>query len=1171
MSGVIVTHASPPTFHSTETWKHLHDALNLQLPLRNIHWKSPALHSSRPVIRTIQELYINFVSLDTLRDDQTSQIPTTVLDKPLLNLYFVQCEDIEVYRTNVRKQIKGWHNSVTQRRNQEWVIVYLVRPDLRTGDRKFFQKSSVLDKLKADFNSDKRDRQVLQLGWYASSLNVNPAVWAELLTKVKDGLLSAFESSIAHREEEVRRSETQMSMPGWNFCTFFILKESIAMSFEGMHLYEDALGQYNELENIFLQVLREKNLPWFGSFITPGPKDDSMALLSPDKKPYRDLILANTISVFDFRIYLLLRQCILLNKLSKFVEICRKSLTFLGTFGRRLRDTEATLPEYFIESWIFSSALSVVEQIESWAAASRTDSFDSSRLFAAKGELLELARNQLDVLGVVAGHLPHKPPFNSYVPPKSPPTRPSHGRTASRINKYQIMLAIGDKDAFYDLYCTTSNRAIDMYVKAGRRKFALKLHGSIAAMDAYRGRLTSALTIFGSLPAHYAPHMWTSLESFMLCRAINVHKSLNKPHNREWIYMLLDFFKAYIPDTNRELSPLDQDGLSSLSTLVNHVVTSAKELDSDLIHSDDYIISIRPLKNTRTQADVSFLDVVVINHLPCDIDVDRVSVTLVGQGTERLQFASEVQRLTSGEMRLTLLCHTSSSGAFFVESSGIHISRLHLQQSYKPGVPKRVSEGPNIVHFSKNTQALDVDICQPAKICIGAPPQLAFTIRAGVHGVVQATVRLSVPQGITLHHRQAFLNSGACASATIDTNETSFTVRDVPERTQVLVTVPHSVASRHHAMKVEARVTYRTNEDPLVEHTCWKSKSVVISLPISVNVEDFFRGARSLFSHISKFTISATTHQHIRIKHVDLQGPVGGLEGVTISSCRPCLSAATVTPETSAKYLFSITSDKGPVTESLYLVISYQLLREEVETFIKQSVKKVASEFDVCLEDLSRRIIEHLESGAGWIPLYHSTGSLLIPSSLDVNNKFGPSFDSLQRLLSDGQHQGSASWREIRLPVDVPKVLVAAGIEIMVTPGAKRQANGLPVIFAGQPVFATLTIKISLHWNDDTKSSYRMRFDVEEMVSDWLICGRKRADFTAYNGQLLSMPLTLIALRHGELTMPNVIVHALPSTTTLGTVVPSVDVCQVHGANKLLILPRGGRNTFMVGMGHDCT
>jgi len=47
------------------------------------------------------------------------------------------------------------------------------------------------------------------------------------------------------------------------------------------------------------------------------------------------------------------------------------------------------------------------------------------------------------------------------------------------------MLAIGDGEAFYDLYCNISNRAIDMYVKAGRRKFALKLHTCLAALDKY--------------------------------------------------------------------------------------------------------------------------------------------------------------------------------------------------------------------------------------------------------------------------------------------------------------------------------------------------------------------------------------------------------------------------------------------------------------------------------------------------------------------------------------------------------------------------------------------------------------------------------------------------------------------------------------------------------------
>lgn len=62
----------------------------------------------------------------------------------------------------------------------------------------------------------------MQLAWPVAK--DNPAAWAELLTKVKDGLLSAFDTAVSQRDDEVRRSESQQSMPGWNFCTFFILK-----------------------------------------------------------------------------------------------------------------------------------------------------------------------------------------------------------------------------------------------------------------------------------------------------------------------------------------------------------------------------------------------------------------------------------------------------------------------------------------------------------------------------------------------------------------------------------------------------------------------------------------------------------------------------------------------------------------------------------------------------------------------------------------------------------------------------------------------------------------------------------------------------------------------------------------------------------------------------------
>ena len=119
-------------------------------------------------------------------------------------------------------------------------------------------------------------------------------------------------------------------------------QESLATSFEGMNLFEEALVPYDELEASFYHVSKEKNMSWFGSLVHPDPQDESVPLLSTTKKPYRDLILANRISIFDFRIYLLSRQCQLLAKMGRMAQLTSKVALFLGVFGKRLREAEVS-------------------------------------------------------------------------------------------------------------------------------------------------------------------------------------------------------------------------------------------------------------------------------------------------------------------------------------------------------------------------------------------------------------------------------------------------------------------------------------------------------------------------------------------------------------------------------------------------------------------------------------------------------------------------------------------------------------------------------------------------------------------------------------------------------------------------------------------------------------
>ena len=108
---------------------------------------------------------------------------------------------------------------------------------------------------------------------------------------------------------------------------------------------------------------------------------------------------------------------------------------------------------------------------------------DAYAVRGASPELIELARHQLDILGVSAGHLPSRVPFTMSISPERPKPNVGDKRASRTISQPALLACFNDPEAFYELYNALTNKAIDLYARAGRRKFALKLHGSLAALD----------------------------------------------------------------------------------------------------------------------------------------------------------------------------------------------------------------------------------------------------------------------------------------------------------------------------------------------------------------------------------------------------------------------------------------------------------------------------------------------------------------------------------------------------------------------------------------------------------------------------------------------------------------------------------------------------------------
>ncbi|CAG8279777.1 unnamed protein product [Penicillium salamii] len=349
--------------------------IEAKLPLKNLHWKSP----TRPV-RSIESLRIGFTPAQEPDERKVSndaasgavahrrhQIPG-LRQTPYLKVYLLRCDDNETYKSTARKNLRDWikANSCSQSSQSsqpattsqekhdasEWLILHVV-PDSDSAERSPAPTSkwgrgstTVLEKVKADFNGSSKTAvdHVAQLRLPKSGTK-SPELaeqLEDLIDKMKNGILASFDLRVAQYEEDIKEKDSQRSLPGWNFCTFFILKEGLARGFENVGLFEDALAGYDELA-VGLDAAIRDQLDGSGDqhggalLITSktwaemakkalggsGFDDTSDAALFSELQPedfpfnsnkmsYREMILASDISIFDFRTYIFSRQLMLL-------------------------------------------------------------------------------------------------------------------------------------------------------------------------------------------------------------------------------------------------------------------------------------------------------------------------------------------------------------------------------------------------------------------------------------------------------------------------------------------------------------------------------------------------------------------------------------------------------------------------------------------------------------------------------------------------------------------------------------------------------------------------------------------------------------------------------------------------------------------------------------------
>ncbi|CAO3657560.1 unnamed protein product [Mucor hiemalis] len=482
-----------------------------------------------------------------------------------------------------------------------------------------------------------------------------------------------------------------------------------------MTLYEDALIQYDELEASFFQVLRDKALAWFGHFGGTDEGDDSGNILDFKRKNYRELINKNIISVFDFRSYLFARQCRMLLKLQRVIEVTARAQLFITSFIPSIRENEEHLPESFVESWVFSACMNVVNECEPLSAqliANNTDLIVPYN--AVKADLLLTARRQLDKIGVKCKHLPMTDPFMIYVDknPAASPLNPDEPKKS--ITNVKLLEAIESLESFDKTYMGLSTRAIKSYDASYRSRAALNVHGDIAALKYIREKYEEAVRIYESMIWRYGEHEWSSIENSLLIKCADSQRRLGKTD--QYVESLLALLK-----NAKFLEP------NEATNYTDELIANVSQLDKEIKRpfSPIFSIAVTSIIDNGDQVASTSVEVCIENHLPKKISYDTVSLRLVGSDPEQIWFTLQNQDLEPGKNTFLLASETSTSGNYVVEMCEMRFGKLVFNHNFlRPGQKKRV------VRLNHDVNCLYATISQPNEICLGERQKLSVKIES---------------------------------------------------------------------------------------------------------------------------------------------------------------------------------------------------------------------------------------------------------------------------------------------------------------------------------------------------------------------------------------------------------------------------------------------------------
>ena len=1190
-AAVPVTYASNATSQASAQLAHVIPLLAEQMPLRNLHWRpsssmqtlkpvtKPGGPSTVPALRTILHLPVDLVPLAS-HVPNSSSVP--VLKRlPMVHLFFVVCDDSDVYRAQVRNEIRHWLATIRQHSPTDFddipvderasasplppehLIVLVPSAPVGTfasssssgtskgGMGRFYtmNKGTVLEKLRADFNSNTKEHVVALSKLPTSSKDNDPAIWIDLMARIKECTLASVGRLMELQDRMVSLYDTTKYAVHWSLSGSMLRREQMVQTLEGLGLVPDALHVYDTIERLLSYALASGRTRFTMGGTEVG--DDSTMLLGPLRKPYMTLMAQNKLSLFDMHCYLYARRSLLLAAMGHIVPVMQHTLAFIATVTGMMRPHRHLLARGFLESWSFSVALDAVEQCQRWFRELYGDSPDAvaERDFhAATAELLEVGVRQLVRLGVQVGHVPREEPFNFIESGAVSLFSPE-----LRISRSEMAASLSDELVFDQHLRHVMHRTLQAASLCGQTARTLRIKYLWAHWLMHRGAMTSARALWDELLAapslvHTSSYMYGAVHAARLACI----EAQNEAHGDVWIQALTDAIQARCERRVQPMPALDE--MKLLSMLVT--AAEAQDRDATLVGYNGLGVHVCS-DHAHREGDAVYVDVEVRSLLPTALAVDSVHIWLANYRQTQLACSSGACTLEPGVNRLRLVCSTSAVGSFHLQATQVRIQRIMLE-SITQSAPtvSTLSEAQQQeymrprVCIAADGEALYIDLRAPRETRLEARRSVWLHMESGRSALDSASMVLRPCGDVTLDDEAAPTIVRAPPETQVSRAPTgSLVLQRLPAHSTCVVSLPIKHAPRAvAAVQVYASCQYCSRTQHGTFH---KTLHAPLSLPFSINIQDHFR----LDTLLSKLALEAQGGMHVRVCAPQVSASSDSLVRVRVPEKAVPLPLG---PRETATYLLHFEQTQPhrhrSVDTTFTLSITYRTAADEAQglalyilaTHLADSAPAWAEGDQALLERALCACVSdatfsplmfdathwhHVLHRWGWRHDSERARQVLQLVQRVLADLADPSLDAMQ-LPSEpnaapprpvqprawAASRACLAWRMLTLPLDVPFVDTVNAVRIR-PPVASH-------VTLGEPMRVTFDTTVSFAWakeHADDHEPLLLQYHILGDYDNWLVWGTKKGTWSIESRTQHShytIQATLVPVRPGWLLFP---------------------------------------------------